>query len=52
MIRIDDCLVVPSKAPAFGLVSKCVTFWFLPWIGIVVHRKKDGMKRLEGGSWK
>jgi len=52
VIRIDDCLVVPAKLPAIGMKSRIITFWFLPWIGIVVHRKSDGVKRLERGSWK
>ena len=51
MIRIDDCLVVPGKLPAIGLVSKCITSRLLPRIGIVIHRKKYGVKRLNGGSW-
>ena len=51
-ILLDDCMIVPSKVPAVGMNSKILTCRLLPWFGIVMHRKKDGVKRLEGGAWK
>ncbi len=51
MIRIDDCLVVPTKAPFIGAVSRCISSRLLPWVAVVVHHKRDGMMTLKGGSW-
>ena len=52
LIRLDDCMIVPSKLPVVGMNSKILTCRLFPWFGIVMHRKRDGTKRLEDGVWK